>query len=274
MKKLNARTLGITAAVLVIVGCVSMAFWPVHHAKAQQGGVATVVGGVTPVNQFAQAAATGLAGAVTNPSSNFVVQVAGGPIYFGGGIQDIAQVQLTLPASSTNLIVWNGFQEILYSKQAVTGPGSNGTSAINGPGFPTQLLFADPTRGEIPIATVVCNATACGNGGNGSITDNRPLAAFPAGQYVGGHLNQSAAGTTSAGAGTMPSTAGICTASAATTCVVTFSTAFQVTPVCNVTDQTTAANNALKALPTTTNLTITTTSSSDTFSYMCMGNPN
>lgn len=239
-----------------------------------QVGVATVVGATTPVNQFPQTVATGLAGAVTNPSSNFVVNVAGGPIYFAGNIQTIAQSTLTLPASSTNLLVWNGQTEQLYAKQAVTGPGSNGTSALNGPGFPTQLLFADPTRGELALATVVCNATACGNGGNGTITDNRALANFPAGLYVGGHLNQASAGTTSAGAGTMTASAGICTASSATTCVVTFSQAFQATPVCMVTDQTTAANGALKALPTTTNLTITTTSSSDTFSYICVGNPN
>jgi hypothetical protein len=53
--------------------------------------------------------------------------------------------------------------------------------------------------------------------------------------------------------------------------VITFTTAFTAAPVCNVTDQTTAANNALKATPTTTTLTITTTSSSDVFSYMCFG---
>jgi len=64
---------------------------------------------------------------------------------------------------------------------------------------------------------------------------------------------------------------GTCTAAAATTCVITFTTAFTAAPVCMVTDQTTAANGALKALPTTTTLTITTTSSSDTFSYVCFG---
>lgn len=237
-----------------------------------QTGVATVVGGVTPVNQFQQTVATGLAGAVTNPASNFVVQVAGGPVYFNGGIQDIAQATLTLPANSTSLIVYSGFNSQMYAKQAVTGPGSQGTSAINGPGFPTSLLFADPTRGEIALATVVCNGTACGNGGNGTITDNRSLANFPAGQYLGGHLNQAAAGTTSAGAGTMTASAGVCTAAAATTCVVTFSQAFQATPVCLVTDQTNAI--VFKALPTTTNLTITAASNSDTWSYLCIGNPN
>lgn len=64
---------------------------------------------------------------------------------------------------------------------------------------------------------------------------------------------------------------GTCTAAASTTCTVTFATAFTVAPVCVVTDQTTAANNALKAAPSTTNLVITTTSSSDVFSYFCLG---
>lgn len=68
-----------------------------------------------------------------------------------------------------------------------------------------------------------------------------------------------------------PDVQGTCTAAAATTCTVTFATAFTAAPVCNVTDQTTAANNALKALPSTTNLVITTASSSDVFSYMCFG---
>jgi hypothetical protein len=64
---------------------------------------------------------------------------------------------------------------------------------------------------------------------------------------------------------------GTCTAAAATTCVITFTTAYTAAPVCMVTDQTTAANGALKALPTTTTLTITTASSSDVFSYVCFG---
>lgn len=64
---------------------------------------------------------------------------------------------------------------------------------------------------------------------------------------------------------------GTCTAAASTTCTVTFGVAFTAAPVCLVTDQTTAANNALKATPSTTNLVITTTSSSDIFSYFCLG---
>lgn len=253
---------------IVIVSClallsIALVVMPTHHVKAQVGGVATVVGGITPVNQFQNSSATGLAGAVTNPSSNFVVQVAGGPVFYGGNIQTIAQVQLTLPASSTNLIVWNGLNEQLYAKQAVTGPGSNGTNAINGPGVPTALLFADPTRGEIPIATVVCNATACGNGGNGSITDNRPLASFPAGIYLAGHVNTAASNKDIAGTCTL----------AANTCTVTFANAFQVAPVCMATDQTTP--QLVKASTTTTALTITdTVGATDVVAYVCVGNPN
>lgn len=255
-------------AVVTLFALIALAgyFLPTAKLKAQ---VVTIVGQVVGVNQFQQAVATGLAGAVTNPASNFVIQIAGGPVYFNGAVTNIGQSTMTLLANNTYLIVWNGQAESLYAKQAVTGPGSAGTAV----GVPASLLFAVPGL-EVPLATVVCNGTACGNGGNGSITDARPLAAFPAGIYVGGHLNQASAGTTSAGAGTMTSTAGICTASAATTCVVTFSAAFQAAPACIVTDQTTTANGALKALPTTTNLTITTASSSDTFSYVCVGNPN
>lgn len=236
--------------------------FPAIKSAAQATGIVTVVGGATPVNQFPQAVATGLAGGVTNPAANFVLQVAGGPIYFGGSQQIISQSQLTLPASSTNLIVWNGTTEQLYAKQAVAGPGSSGTSV----GIPTSLLFANPGV-EIPLATVVCNATACGNGGNGSITDARPLAAFPAGVYVGGHLNQAAAGTAAA-----LSFAGTCTL-AGNTCTMTFPQAFQVAPVCLATDQTTP--QLVKAPATTASVIVTdTVGATDVVSVVCFGNPN
>src|SRR6266699_701547 len=69
-------------------------------------------------------------------------------------------------------------------------------------------------------------------------------------------------------------TYGTCTAAAATTCVVSAMPAFTSTTsyVCNVTDQTTAANNALTITRTSaTSITITTSSSSDTFQYSCVG---
>lgn len=255
----------IVVSVVLVAMAVALTLLPSHviPVHAQQGGVATVVGGVTPNNQFPQTVATQLAGAVTNPASNFIVQVAGGPIYFGGNIQEIGQSTLTLPANSTNLIVWNGFNEQMYSKQAVTGPGSSGTSV----GVPTALLFADPTRGEIALATVVCNATACGNGGNGSITDNRALANFPAGLYVGGHLNSTVAGTAAAMA-----FQGTCTL-AANTCTMTFSQAFQSAPVCVATDQTTP--QLVKAPATTASVVVTdTVGATDVVSVICVGNPN
>lgn len=258
MKKLYT----VVAAIALIAA--GLYLFPSHESLAQNTGLVTLPGQINAVNQFQPSTSAGVAGAVTNPASSFVIQVAGGAVYFNGSVQTIGQVQLTLPASSTNLVVWNGTTEAIYAKQAVTGPGSSGTSV----GIPAAVLFAIPGQ-EVALATVVCNATACGNGGNGSITDARALANFPAGTYISGHVNQAAAGTGAAG-----SAAGTCTAAAATTCVVTFSQAFQVAPACFVTDQTTTANGALKALPTTTNLTITTASSSDVFSYFCIGNPN
>lgn len=252
------------SAVVTLFALLSLALYltPAHKLIAQQLGVATVVGGVTPVNQFQNASATTLAGAVTNPASNFVVQIAGGPIYFAGVISDLAQSQLTLPANSTNLIVFNGTNQQVYSKQGITGPGSSGTSV----GIPTSLLFATPNV-EVPLATVVCNGTACGNGGNGSITDNRPLVNFPAGEYMAGHVNQAAAGTAAAMA-----FAGTCTL-AGNTCTMTFTNAFQAAPVCIATDQTTP--QLVKAPATTASVIVTdTVGATDVVSVICVGNPN
>lgn len=256
MKKLIAV---VSAIALVALG---IYLFPAHESKAQNTGLVTLVGQTNAVNQFQPSAATGLAGAVTNPSSNFVVQVAGGPVYFNGSIQTIGQVQLTLPANSTNLIVWNGTTEALYAKQAVTGPGSSGTSV----GVPGSVLFAIPGQ-EVALATVVCNATACGNGGNGSITDARALANFPAGTYLSGHVNQAAAGTAAA-----LNFAGSCTL-AANTCTMTFPVAFQSAPVCLATDQTTP--QLVKAPATTASVVVTdTVGATDVVSVVCFGNPN
>lgn len=224
--------------------------------------VVTQVGQSFPANQFANGAAGSLAGAVTNPASNFVINISGGPIYFNGGIDDIAQSTMTLTASSTNLVVWNGQIQQMYAKQAVTGPGSSGTTV----GVPTSLLFAVPNV-EIPLATVVCGTTNCGNTANGSITDNRPLGSFPAGQYVGGHLNSTVAGTTAAMA-----FQGTCTL-AANTCTMTFTNAFQAAPVCVATDQTTP--QLVKAPATTASVIVTdTVGATDVVSVICVGNPN
>jgi hypothetical protein len=147
---------------------------------AQGLGAVLPFGYVPATNQFPPTSTTGAAGVVTNPSSNFVVQVSGGPIWCNGVQEVIGQSQMTLQANNTYLIVFNCPQDALYAKQAVTGPGSSGTSAINQPGTPNSYLYAAPGV-EIALNTVVCNATACGNGGNGSLTDNRTAAFFPNG---------------------------------------------------------------------------------------------
>jgi len=119
-------------------------------------------------------AAIGSAGAVTNPATGFVILVQGGPIYCGASEQMFAQSTLTLVANTTYQIEWNCGSETLYAKTAVTAPGTPTAT----PGIPATLLF--PIAGvEVPLATVVCGTTSCGNGGNGSITDVRPVAAFP-----------------------------------------------------------------------------------------------
>ena len=262
---MKTRILACIAVVALLAGS-ALLVTPHSKVRIVHAQVVTQVGQTFPQNQFANSAAGSLAGAVTNPSSNFVINIAGGPIYFNGGIDDIAQTTMTLTAGTTNLVVWNGQIQQMYAKQAVTGPGSNGTSAINGPGVPTSLLFAVPNV-EIPIATVVCGNTNCGNTANGSITDNRPLGSFPAGQYVGGHLNSTVAGTTAAMA-----FQGTCTLSS-NTCTMTFTNAFQSAPVCVATDQTTP--QLVKAPATTASVIVTdTVGATDVVSVICVGNPN
>lgn len=143
---------------------------------AQFVGAASVPGFSAQAANAVTNAAIGSAGAVTNPSSNFVLLVQGGPVYCGGSEQTFGQSTLTLQASNTYQIEWNCASESLYAKTAVTLPG--GQSGTTAPGTPGTFLAPIPNV-EVPLATVVCNATACGNGGNGSITDARPVSAFP-----------------------------------------------------------------------------------------------
>ena len=144
---------------------------------------------VTPVPGFAAGAnnavvnaAIGSALAVTNPASNFVILVQGGPVYcpgaYQGALAEIGQSTITLTASTSYIVVVNCATQNVYAKTGVTGPGSSGTSSAGNPPPPTSLLFAQPGI-EVPVALVTCNATACGNGGNGTITDQRPVANFP-----------------------------------------------------------------------------------------------
>lgn len=170
--------LAIVSAAIIVLGSaiIGAELNSVVHA---QFGPSVIPGFVAPNNSTANAA-IGTSGTVTNPAANFVVQVQGGPVYCNGNQSTMATSTLTLPASSSRLVVYNCPQELMYAKGPVVGPG---TASPDQPGVPSSLLFATPGV-EIPLATVVCNATACGNGGNGSITDARTVGNFPAGTMV------------------------------------------------------------------------------------------
>lgn len=146
-------------------------------ATAFGQGVATVPGQIFGQQLNAAGSTTSQAGSVTNPSSNFVINVSPGPLVCpNSGVTDwVNQTQMTLNASTTYLLVYNCPLAQLYVKTGVTGPGVSGTSV----GVPTTLLFADSQRGEVSIATIVCGTTNCGNTSNGSITDNRVAGIFP-----------------------------------------------------------------------------------------------
>jgi hypothetical protein len=138
--------------------------------------IGTVVGQVSSQQLNPATTTTAQAGNITNPSSNFVINVSPGPIVCpnSGATDWVNQSQMTLAASQTYLIVYNCPLAQVYAKQAVTGPGSSGTTV----GVPSSVLFAIPNV-ELNIATVVCGSTNCGNTNNGTITDNRVAGLFP-----------------------------------------------------------------------------------------------
>lgn len=173
----------ISLAVLLAVAVVmAIQYGPASNPPAPLFGAHVYAQNATQVPGFANAAANavtnaaiGSGGAVTNPASNFLVLVQGSTIYCGGSAQTIGQSTVQLAASTTYQIEWNCLTEQLYAKVGVVYPGQLPTTS---PGTP-QTVLAPIANVEVPLATVVCNATACGNGGNGSITDNRPVSAFP-----------------------------------------------------------------------------------------------
>lgn len=172
----NRKSAG--AVLLAIVAAAVLALMPgpaVKIVHAQFVGAAQVPGYAAGGANAVSNAAIGSALAVTNPAVNFLVLVQGGPVYCNSALAEIGQSTIQLAANTTYLIVVNCAQQTVYAKTAVTGPGSPvSTSSV---GTPATILAAIPGL-EVPIATVVCSATACGNG-SGSITDNRPLANFP-----------------------------------------------------------------------------------------------
>jgi len=171
------------AAAALIGAAVILSLASFREVRSQQGFVgATQVPGFAAMSvnstSFSPAVTAGAAGTVTNPASNFLIQVDGGPVFCSGGEDSIAESNITLNASTTYLIVYNCVSGAVYAKVGVTAPG---TQSPDQPGVPPKLLF--PLPNEVSLATVVCNATACGNGG-GSITDSRTATNFPNGKQL------------------------------------------------------------------------------------------
>jgi len=178
------KRIGICLAILTLAfGAVMGLKYPSHsHAQGSQFGASVPIGFFAQAtNASAPTTVTGAAGTVTNPASNFVLQVDGGPVYCLGSNELISESNITLAASTTFMIVYSCPQNLVYAKVGVTAPGTGAT-----PGTPATLLF--PAAGEIALATVVCNATACGNGGNGTITDARTASLFPSGALQYGRV--------------------------------------------------------------------------------------
>jgi hypothetical protein len=138
------------------------------HVHAQFGATVPLGFAAGATNFAPLTTTTGAAGTVTN-TSTFLMEVDGGPVWCFGGQDQIPEDNIFLFANTTFLIVYNCAQNTVYAKTAVTGPG---TLSPNQPGVPATLLT--PANGEVPLANVVCGASTCA-----TITDVRPLAAFP-----------------------------------------------------------------------------------------------
>lgn len=149
---------------------------PVSHAQIGLGSTLPpgYFSGATNLSTLTVSA--GAAGTVTN-TSTFLMQVDGGPVYCGGNQSTIAESNVFLAANTTFLLVWNCPSEAVYAKTASLAPGS-----VVGTNVPTTLLYPIPGV-EIPLALVVCGAATCA-----TITDQRPLSAFPAAIMTGGTL--------------------------------------------------------------------------------------
>jgi hypothetical protein len=135
--------------------------------------------------------------------------------------------------------------------------------------------------GFFEVSSALLFETTPGTGGNVGLIGNASNSLFitqnDGATKLGSVSQVQACGTATACSLTQPSALkevfGSCTASAATTCTVT-ALPFTGTSTyfCFAQDATTAANNALKlANVSASSFTITTTSSSDTFNYHCLG---
>jgi hypothetical protein len=267
-KRLNkwstlARLTTVLAVSLLIAGLTGNRIAKNGTIIYAQQSPSALVGQVLATNYLAPTAGAQMAavgGVVTNPASNFVVQISAGTVFCSGEFQSMGQLQITLLPSTTYGIFYNCAAPAAYARTAVVGPGS----APGQPGVPSTVL--QPQGGEIFIAVVVCNATACGNGGNGSITDQRVPALWAVGEPVGAHL---------LAAGTNQDVTGLATLAGGTK-AITFVIPYQATPNCFAQDVTTIANTVTAITsggPPVTTLTLTGTGT-DVIKYFCIGNPN
>lgn len=220
MRKIAAllSTLGIAALLSTLVASGPAVRRIYATPLPPQYGAGVLDLAVSPSNLTAAPANTDAAGAVTNPSSNLVLNISGGPVACAQGAQEfINPSSMTMLKSTTYLVVWNCNLHALYAKTAVTAPG--GQSGTTAPGTPGTFLAANP--GEVSLALVVCGTTNCGNTSNGSITEERVAGNFPNGASlpVIAFAGLAAAPTGSVAlvsGATLPTAPAICTTGSAT----------------------------------------------------------
>lgn len=163
-----------------------------------------------------------------------------------GSVLVVIVVVFMAAAFQTNVGAWHispqGFFEVSNSQLFESTPGSGANVGLLGSA--SNSLFLTQNDGATKLGSVAASQ-ACGTATACSLTQPSAL------KFVFGS----------------------CTASAATTCTVT-ALPFTATNsyFCWQQDTTTAANNAAKlANVSASSFTITTTSSSDTFNYGCIG---
>jgi hypothetical protein len=213
----------------------------------------------------------GTGGGITNSAGANVVMKSDGTNAVASSISDNAT---TVTTTDTGGIV---APQLTAGSSGVQGTvtlfGTSNSGTIKSAGNSTELDISATT---FRIGTGGSNVTLTGGGGNTTIAATAGVVLSPGVSttvstgpfgFSGGkgqHFTTQAANNDHAGT---------CTAASATTCTVTFTTAYTSAPACVATDATNITT--LKVTPSTTSLVITTTSStSDVFDYVCVGNPN
>jgi hypothetical protein len=207
----------------------------------------------------------------------FDIGISGTPT-FVRGIAVIGVNPGTAPVDSIGYEVTKGTATWQWNRGAQIDDGccsfaalEIGATAASGVSLASMpLTFARFDSSNVRHVDETINADSVGNlavnttGGQSLIVGNQTLTHlmfnFSGGQHILTHVANN-------------DLAGFCTAASATTCTVTFTTAYTAAPVCTAND--TSAVVTVQPTATTTQLVITTSgSTSDKFSYICIGNPN